>query len=262
MLGEPARPAVENVLAELADHGLLVEGPPRRGRRAAAGSRDRGAARRRCAPGAGRSPTLSPRSRSCSVGVVGDGCAGLEVARLLRARAASGSSGSAGRKASTSPSALRRRRAPAPPGVERGRRSRRAAVAPGPALRRAVRGRRPALPSRATPCCHECFRLGGVAQPRCGRRAFAARCGSRCLPVDAGGRCSARRRSPSQLALGWLVLGDHYAPAAFYALELVPTITLTSHHVHRVPRCDACSGLADVAAAAALVQGGAGCRRL
>src|SRR4029077_8440709 len=50
-----------------------------------------------------------------------------------------------------------------------------------------------------------------------------------------------------QLALGWLVLGDHYAPAAFYALELVPTIALTVHHVHRVPRCPVCSDLADVA---------------
>ena len=51
----------------------------------------------------------------------------------------------------------------------------------------------------------------------------------------------------AQLVLGWLVLGDHYIPAAFYALELLPSIALSVHHVHRVPRCPACSGLADAA---------------
>jgi hypothetical protein len=49
------------------------------------------------------------------------------------------------------------------------------------------------------------------------------------------------------LALEWLVLENHYAPAAFCAVELLPMPGLSVHHVHRVPRCPACSGLADVA---------------
>ena len=49
------------------------------------------------------------------------------------------------------------------------------------------------------------------------------------------------------LVSSWLVRDDHYAPGAFYALELLPTLGLTVHHVYRVPRCPACSGLADVA---------------
>jgi hypothetical protein len=48
--------------------------------------------------------------------------------------------------------------------------------------------------------------------------------------------------------LHWFVLGDHHAPAAFYALEALPSITLTTHHLHRVPRCETCSGVTDVAA--------------
>ena len=45
----------------------------------------------------------------------------------------------------------------------------------------------------------------------------------------------------------WLVLGDHYTPAGFYALETLPSIALTTHYLHRVPRCEACSGIADMA---------------
>ena len=50
------------------------------------------------------------------------------------------------------------------------------------------------------------------------------------------------------LALDWLVLGNHYVPSAFYAVALGQVLGVSMHHVHRVPRCPACSGLADVAA--------------
>jgi len=49
-------------------------------------------------------------------------------------------------------------------------------------------------------------------------------------------------------ALRWLVVGDHGAPSAFYAVELGDDLAVSRHHVHRVPRCPACSGLADAAA--------------
>jgi bacteriocin biosynthesis cyclodehydratase domain-containing protein len=95
-------------------------------------------------------------------------------------------------------------------------------------------------------CCHECFRLRRAANVDAADElplldGVPARYPAS-PPVDAvvGGLAAL-------VALGWLVLGDHYAPAAFYALELVPTLSLTLHHVHRVPRCPACSGLGDVA---------------
>ena len=100
--------------------------------------------------------------------------------------------------------------------------------------------------SRGDTCCHECFRLRRAANLEAGEDLALVEDAPAAYPtapaVDALAAAIA-----VQLALGWLVLGDHYAPAAFYALELVPTIALTVHHVHRVPRCPVCSDLADVA---------------
>ena len=56
---------------------------------------------------------------------------------------------------------------------------------------------------------------------RCSRTAPAA------YPSSPAVDAAASAAIAAQLALGWLVLGDHYAPAAFYALELLPTIALT-----------------------------------
>jgi bacteriocin biosynthesis cyclodehydratase domain-containing protein len=50
------------------------------------------------------------------------------------------------------------------------------------------------------------------------------------------------------VALRWLVVRDHGTPSAFYAIELGDDLAVSRHHVHRVPRCPACSGLADAAA--------------
>jgi bacteriocin biosynthesis cyclodehydratase domain-containing protein len=50
------------------------------------------------------------------------------------------------------------------------------------------------------------------------------------------------------MALQWLLLADHNVPSAFYAVELLPVFGVSLHHVHRVPRCPACSRLEDEAA--------------
>ena len=49
------------------------------------------------------------------------------------------------------------------------------------------------------------------------------------------------------LALRWLVHGDRFVPARFFAVELTPVLSVTLHHVYRVPRCPACSDLAGLA---------------
>ena len=96
-------------------------------------------------------------------------------------------------------------------------------------------------------CCHECFRLRRAAnlgvpdELALLDRTPAAYPSAPALDAIAGGLAA-------ELVLQWLVLRDHFAPAAFYALEPLPTLGLSVHHVHRVPRCRVCSGLDDVAA--------------
>ena len=183
---------------------------------------------------------------SCSVGVLGDGCAGLEAARLLRL------------------GGVRVERLGRPEGVD--------LVVCAPAA-----GDLPRLPEWNAEALASSQPWLQVL-PFDGRYATV---GPLYLPGDTGCyECFRRRRDAnlavpeelslldavpaaypstpafdallgavaSQCALHWLVLGDHYAPAAFYALEALPSITLTTHHLHRVPRCDACSGVTDVAA--------------
>jgi bacteriocin biosynthesis cyclodehydratase domain-containing protein len=94
-------------------------------------------------------------------------------------------------------------------------------------------------------CCFECFRL---------RRQANLHEGSDLDLVD--GAPSSHPDVPALdavlgglatlVACSWLVTHDHFAPGAFYAFELVPTPGLSVHHVYRVPRCPACSGLADL----------------
>jgi bacteriocin biosynthesis cyclodehydratase domain-containing protein len=94
-------------------------------------------------------------------------------------------------------------------------------------------------------CCFECFRLRREANLDAGRDLSlfdSSPASDAAVPaIDAviGGLAAL-------LVSSWLVHGDHFAPGAFYALDLVPTLGLTVHHVYRVPRCPACSGLADV----------------
>ena len=244
MLGEPARPAVENVIVELDGRGVLIDGPPIEADepRPVAETAQFLAALR---PGGPSLAGTVAALRGCSVGIAGDGASGAEAARTLRSAGVD----------------VRRIEGPAV-GVDL------TICAPSPVE---LPGLRPwndqALAAAATwlqllpfdglyaaigplylpgdTCCYECFRLRRAANIDAVEElplleATPARYPSSPSVDTIAGAIAA------QLAMGWLVHGDHYAPAAFYALQLMPTVSLTLHHVHRVPRCHACSGLADV----------------
>jgi bacteriocin biosynthesis cyclodehydratase domain-containing protein len=246
-LGRPSRPAVENVLEVLAGQGLLVDGPPLPGDEPRPFA-DAAALLASLSPG---SPTVRRGAvadaagalRRCSVGVAGDSAAAAEVARLLRVSGV-------GVERSDGPATGVDLTVCAPAAHELPRLPAWNDLALASALPwlqlLPFDGRYAAVGPLYLPgdtCCHECFRRRRAAN------------------LDAGDELTLLDRTPAtypaapavdalaaavaaQLALGWLVLGDHYAPAAMYALELVPTIALTVHHVHRVPRCPACSSLA------------------
>ncbi len=244
VLGEPARPAIEQALVQLAAHAVLVEGPPLDAEpRPFAEAAELFASLRP----AGRSPADTAAAvAGCSIAVAGGAAVGIEVARLLRRSGAD----------------VDHAEAPAP-GCDL------TVCAPtGEELPRLEEWNRSALRSGSPwlqilpfdglyaaigplylpddTCCYECFRLRRAAVHGAFEELTLLEQAPAAYPVPAtldsivGGLAA-------QLVLGWLVLGDHYAPAAFYALELMPAIALSVHYVHRVPRCTACSGLVDTA---------------
>lgn len=245
VLGEPARPAVENVLAALSQRSLLVEGPPVPdtepqpfaeaatllaslqpvGRRIA----DTAAALRGCAVAlAGRSPLaaeLARLLRRSGVDVqLGDGpVAGVDLTVCAPAR------GELSLLRAWNEQALES----SLPWLQ---------VLP-------FDGRYAAVGPLYLPgdtCCYECFRLRRAANLEGAADMALVEDAPAAYPSAPAVEALAAAIAV-QLALGWLVLDDHYAPAAFYALELVPSIALSVHHVHRVPRCSACSELAGAA---------------
>ena len=244
ILGEAARPAVENVLLALVERSALVEGPP------AAEDEPRpfaetGALLASLHPGGAVAEAVDAL-RGCSVAIAGRASLGLEIARLLR-------SSGVGLEFTDGPAAGADLTVCAPDRNELPclrRWNERAVGAALPWLQvLPFDGRYAAVGPLYLPgdtCCHECFRLRRAANLEGGDDLALVEDAPAAYPappaVDALAAAVA-----VQLALGWLVLGDQYAPAAFYALELVPRISLTVHHVHRVPRCPVCSDLAGAA---------------
>ncbi len=245
VLGEPVREAVEHALAELAEYGLLAEGPPAGDdlSRPVIGLAELITSLR---PRRGAVGEEAAAVASCRVAVAGRGGAGVEAIRLLRV---------AGAQAEP----VERIEggfdlvlcAPSPAELPRlGEWNADALSANQPWLQiLPFDGRYAAVGPLYLPgdtACYECFRLRRGANLGAGDDLAlldsvpAAYPSAPSLDTILGGLAV-------QVALHWLVLGDHYAPAAFYAFELLPTLALELHHVHRVPRCEACSGLADVA---------------
>jgi bacteriocin biosynthesis cyclodehydratase domain-containing protein len=244
-LGEPARPAVEYALDELAAHGLLTEGPPLSAELPApvSGTAELLASLR---PGSRPLPETAGAVAGCSVTVVGEGTAGVEAGRLLRSgggevvRAFGIAAGPDLTVCAPSAAELPRLRDWNAQALET--RSPWLQVLP-------FDGRYASVGPLYLPgdtCCYECFQLRRAANLDAGdelallAEAPASYPAAPALDAVLGGLAAL-------LALSWLVLGDHYAPAAFCAVELQPVLGVTVHHVHRVPRCPACSGLADVA---------------
>jgi bacteriocin biosynthesis cyclodehydratase domain-containing protein len=246
VLGEPIRPAVENALAELAAHGVLLEGPPLPGDLPGPFS---GAAQLLASLHRGRGPLgdTAASIAGCSVAVVGDAAAGVEAARLLRL-----SGVDVQRDASVTAGVDLTVCTPAAGELPLlAEWNRQALEARAPWLQvLPFDGRYASVGPLYLPGdtgCYECFRLrrganlGGGDELVLLEGAPASYPAASAIDAVVGGLASL-------LALGWLVLGDHYAPAAFYAFEVVPVLRLGVHHVHRVPRCPACSNLEDVAA--------------
>jgi bacteriocin biosynthesis cyclodehydratase domain-containing protein len=243
MLGEPARPAVENALARLVDHGLLVEGPPLATElpRPVAGSVELLTSLR---VGTGVGDTAAALGAR-SVGVVGDGGSGVEAARFLRTagveverldRIAGADLVVCAPTAAELPhlpewngQAL----ATSQPWLQILPFDGRYATA-GPLY----------LPGETG--CYECFRRRRVANLAAPEELALLELVPATYPTTPA-LDALLGAVAAQVALHWLVLGDHYTPAGFYALETLPSIALTTHYLHRVPRCEACSGIADIA---------------
>ena len=95
-------------------------------------------------------------------------------------------------------------------------------------------------------CCYECYRLRRAANVACPEEFWALETATAAYP-SAPFFEQAVAGIVAGLALRWLVERDPFLPGVFYAFELAPRPSITDHHVYRVPRCPACSGLADVA---------------
>ncbi len=245
ILGEPAREAVEAALAQLDDHGVLLEGPPL-GTDLPTPVAQTAELLASLRPGAVQVAEACAALRGSTVSVVGSGPLAAEISRLLRQ------------------SGLLVERAEAVvPGVDL------AICAPAPAQLPALEnwnaqalaerqpwlqvlpfdGRYAAVGPLYLPdetCCFECFRRRRTANLDCPDELALLEQSPATYP--AGPTVTAVVAGiAASLALQWVVLRDQYVPAAFYAVELAPELRVGVHHVHRVPRCSACSALRDVA---------------
>lgn len=246
VLGEPARPAIEAALERLDECGLLLEGPPLADDVPAPLSATAGllASLRHGEVALGEA---AGSLGSKSVAVVGRGAAAVEIARLLR------QSGMVVRRSDVISSDVDLAVcAPAPAQLPALGDWNGQALAIGQPWLQVLPfdGRYASVGPLYVPdetCCFECFRL---------RRAANLDAGDELALLEA--TPAAYQAAPAvqallagiaaTLALDWLVLRNNFVPSAFYAVALGPVLDVSMHHVHRVPRCPACSGLADVAA--------------
>jgi bacteriocin biosynthesis cyclodehydratase domain-containing protein len=94
-------------------------------------------------------------------------------------------------------------------------------------------------------CCSECFRLRRLANLVAGDELTLLEAAPAAYPASPTLEALVAGIAAT-LALRWLILRDPQVPSAFYAVEPGPVLGLSLHHVHRVPRCPACSGLAEI----------------
>ncbi len=245
-LGEPARPAIEAALERLAEHDLLLDGPPLPDDLPVplAATAELLASLR----GGGLTPGDAAASlRSRSVGLVGSGRGAAEVARLLRQGGVE-----VERDETISAGVDLVVCVPAPAELPLLRDWNRQALAAGqPWLQvLAFDGRYAAIGPLYLPdetCCYECFRLRRSANLGAGDELPVLEATPAVYPEPPAVQAVIAGIATT-LALEWLVLHHAHVPSAFYAVDLLPVLGVTLHHVYRVPRCPACSGLEDVAA--------------
>jgi bacteriocin biosynthesis cyclodehydratase domain-containing protein len=245
LLGEPARLAVDNALEHLAEHDLLLEGP-RTANDLTVGEEGTAQLLTSLRSGTpGLAETLASLSGS-SVAIVGDAPVGVEIAALLRRSGATVERAEA--IVAGDDLAIC---APAPAELPRlGAWNEQALRTRQPWLQvLPFDGRYAAIGPLYLPgdtCCYECFRLRRASNLDAGHELSLLEASPASYPV-APSLDSVVAGLATLLALQWLVHADHYAPAAFYSLELAPVLGLAVHYVHRVPRCPCCSEFAEVA---------------
>ena len=245
VLGEPARPAIESALDRLDEHDLLLDGPPL----AADVPPPQSATAELLVslrPGEITLGKAVATLRSRAVAVVGNGPGAAEVGRLLRQcgvhvrREDTISSGPDLAVCAPSPAQL--------PAL--GEWNRQALDSGQPWLQMLpFDGRYASIGPLYVPdetCCFECFRLRRLANLDAGDELALLEAAPASYPAAPSVQALVAGIATT-LVLDWLVLRDHHVPSAFYAVELGQGLGLSFHHVHRVPRCHACSGLADVA---------------
>jgi len=245
VLGDAARPAIEAALERLGEYDLLLDGPPLPDEvpEPLAGTAELLASLR---PSEVTLREVAASIGSQSVALVGSGPIAAEVTRLLRL------SGVQVRRDETVSS-----------GVDL------VVCAPGPAQlpalgewnRQALTSGQPWLqvlpfdgryasvgpfyvPDET--CCFECFRLRRLANLDGSDEYALLEATPAAYPAPPALHALVAGIATT-LALEWLVLRNHYVPSAFYGVELGPVLGVSLHHVHQVPRCPACSELADVA---------------
>jgi bacteriocin biosynthesis cyclodehydratase domain-containing protein len=254
VVGPPAEAAVHNALALLAAQGVLVDGPVPAC----------GAELRETAFGLAAEATLAPavvaaRLTEARLGVVGEGVAGAEAARVLR-RAGIGCIARRGWDAASCTDAVVLV-APAADELLRLEGWNTAALAAGLSWLQllpydgcfAAVG--PLYVAGETACL-ACYRLRRAASLGIGELATALDV----EPTRSGGGPAVDVTAGAIAALHllrWLGIRDPYVPGVLFAVELRGGVRVTAHPVLRVPRCPACSPLAARAAPLPWFQPGA-----
>ncbi len=247
VLGEPARPAVEAALERLDDYGLLLDGPPLADDTPVplSATAQLLASLR---PGEITLREAAATLGSVSVAVVGSGSAAVEIGRLLRQ-----SGVQVRRDEAISAGVDLVVCAPAPaqlPALEDWNRQ---ALAAGQAWLQVLPfdGRYASIGPLYLPgetCCYECFRRRRLANLEAEAELELLEAEPATYPAAPAVHALVAGITTT-LVLDWLVVRGHYAPSAFYAVELAQVLDVSLHHVLRVPRCPACSGLGNVAPA-------------
>jgi bacteriocin biosynthesis cyclodehydratase domain-containing protein len=242
LLGEPVRPAIEQAIGQLDEHDVLVDGPPLDADlpHPVAQTAELLAALH---PGAVRADDAAAALAGSRVSIVGSDRSGVELARLLRQSAIQ-----VEHREAVTPEAALVVSAPAPSELPELRTWNRQALDLGQPWLQVLPfdGRYASVGPLYLPeetCCYECFRLRRTANLD-GREELALLEESAAPYPSSPALHTVVAGLAAVLCARWLVLRDHYVPSAFYAIELLPVLRLTLHHVHRVPRCPACSGLA------------------
>jgi bacteriocin biosynthesis cyclodehydratase domain-containing protein len=240
-LGEAARPAIVAALELLAERGLVIDGPdaPLRLREAA----------HAVAAAYGLAPAVAAeRLGAASVALVGGNRSLVEVARLLCAAGVVEVRRSSWRGRGRADLTVV---APAPDELDRLHAWNRLALDRGIRwlLIRPFDGRFASVGPLIVPgqsCCYECALLRRGANAGYPDELDDVEAAPLAATADAGFQ-SLTAGVAAHVAVRWVAGRDTTLPGVLFTLEAQPALKLDEHLVLRVPRCEACSGVARAA---------------